>query len=175
MPVTAPHYKLRLLTETSALWSAVGLVPNERTSPYPSRPLQSIGHRRQLPPVDKHTDGRAFFGASPCLCEPFRHPVGPRALVFGIAFEVRQDVVGLGRGIFLCRGFLLAVLVSGSRCVRRVADDAAKQLVGEGGQHMEQVTVDDFRADETVVDVVGDFAVRGLDCATIAVFVVIHD
>ncbi len=97
--VTAPHDVFALLAETSFLRAAGHLIPNRRATPDPASPLQSVGDRRILPPVNEQTNRRSRFAGFSGVRKPFSHPSGPASLV---PVDPRQNPAGHSSGPCCC-------------------------------------------------------------------------
>src|SRR5699024_701703 len=89
IPVGPPDNVLSLLAEAALLGTAVAFVPDSCAAPDPPRPLERIGGRGELPPVDKHAHRGTGFTDLAGVIEPFGGPAGPGSLILGVAIKGR--------------------------------------------------------------------------------------
>ena len=143
IPVGTPDDVLRLLAEAALLGAAVALVPHSGAPPDPARPLEGVGGRGELPPVDEHTHRRAGLADLSGIPKPLRRPAGPGPLVLGVPVEGRGRVIPHA-GILLGRGLVLLCLGTASRGVRRVGDDRIEGAGGKAAQQLQRVAVENL-------------------------------
>lgn len=130
--VGAPHDIFALLAETAFLGAAGHLIPNHRTTPDPSGPLESVGDGRVLPPVDEQADRRSRPAGFPGVRKPFRHPSRPASLVPVIPVKIRQGVLRVHAAVFLVGGAVFLRGLPAARSIGRIGDEGVEHLGLEG-------------------------------------------
>ena len=124
--VTAPHNIFSLLAKTSFLRTGVSLIPHRSSSPDPACPLECIGNRGILSPVNKQADWCTDFTGFPHIVEPLCHPVGPGTLVLVIPIKIRQCILCLHTAIFLIGGTVSFILLCSPGRIRRIGNHCIK-------------------------------------------------
>ncbi len=102
VPIAAPDDVLRLLPEAALLGAAVALVPDRGATPDPACPLERIGSRRKLPPIDEHTDRRTGLAGFSGQVQPLCRPACPAPLILRVSVEWRGRV--FHTEVFQCSG-----------------------------------------------------------------------
>ena len=124
--ITAPHNILSLLAKTSFLRTRVSLIPNRSSSPDPACPLECIGNRGILSPVNKQADWRTNFTGFPRIVEPLCHPMGPGTLILVIPIKIRQCILCLHTAVFLISRAVSLILFCSPRRIRRIGNHCIK-------------------------------------------------
>ena len=141
--VASPHYIFTLLAETAFLWTGSHLVPNHRTAPDPSRPLESVGDGGVLPPVNEQTDWSSRLTGFSGVRKPFSHPSRPASLVSVIPIKIRQGVLRIHTAVFLVGGAVFLRGFPAARSIGWIGDEGVKHLRLEGTDDLQSIPMQD--------------------------------
>ena len=111
------------LAKTAFLWTGVSLIPHRCSSPDPSCPLQCIGNRWILAPVNEQADRSTFLAGFPHIIEPLSHPVCPGSLVFIISIEIRKCIRSTHTAVFLVCSTISFILLCSTGRIRWIGND----------------------------------------------------
>ena len=139
--VGTPYDVFTLLAETSFLGAAGHLIPYRTATPDPSSPLQSVGNRRILPPVNEQTNRRSRFAGFSGVRKPFSHPSGPTSLILLISVKIGQGVFFVHAAVLLIGGAVFLGWLPPARSVGRIGNNGVKHLRLECPDYLQGISV----------------------------------
>ena len=151
--VGTPDNVLSLLAEAALLRTAVAFVPDSCAAPDPPRPLERIGGRGELPPIDEHAHRSAGFTDLTGVIEPFGGPAGPGTLILGVAVKGRGRAFSHA-GIFLVGGLVFLRLGPAPGGIGGIGDNRIEGVRGKLAQNLQCVAVDDLPAGTDRCDII---------------------